>query len=175
MLGLTRSLSRLLAAATVAAAVACSPAEQGVTRAQTGEPVIVLSEGACDQTCPVYDMTLRPDGAYILNGVKFVKTPGVSDGNLGANAWKKAEEALNEAGFWSLPADQTAMVSENCHSGTPTVQVTWRTTEGKQKTIAYTAGCGGPEMRQAIVGLRQAMSFDALVWTEDRFAPDGSR
>jgi hypothetical protein len=55
------------------------------------------------------------------------------------------------------------------------VQVTWRTAEGKQKTITYTAGCGGPEMRQAIVGLREAMGFGNLVWTEDRFAPDGSR
>ncbi len=30
-------------------------------------------------------------------------------------------------------------------------------------------------MRQAIVGLREAMNFSDLVWTEDRFSPDGSR
>lgn len=175
MLRVTRSFTRLAAVAMAAAAAACSGGEIGVTQSQTGNAVIVLSEGDCDQTCPVYDMTLHPDGAYVLNGVKFVKIKGVSDGNLGPDAWKKAEEALNEAGFWSQPIDQTSMVSENCHSGTPTVQVTWRTAEGKQKTITYTAGCGGTEMRQAIVGLREAMGFGDLVWTEDRFAPDGSR
>ncbi|MFT3723744.1 MAG: DUF6438 domain-containing protein [Hyphomonadaceae bacterium] len=175
MVGITSSFTRIAAVAIAAVAAACSGGEVGVTQSQPGNPVIVLSEGDCAQTCPVYDMTLHPDGAYVLNGVKFVKTPGVTEGKLGAGAWKKAEETLNEAGFWSQPVDQTSMVSENCHSGTPTVQVTWRTPEGKQKTITYTAGCGGPEMRQAIVGLREAMGFGNLVWTEDRFAPDGSR
>lgn len=164
-----------IAAAASAAATACSPAEQGVTQAQTGDAVVVLSEEACEQTCPVYDMTLHPDGAYALNGVKFVKSIGVSEGNLGADAFKAAETALTEANFWSLPANQTSAVSENCHSGAPTVNVTWRNNAGKQKTIAYTAGCGGPEMRNVVVALREAMSFGALVWTDERFAPDGAR
>lgn len=163
------------AAAASAAVAACSPAEQGITQAQTGDAVVVLSEGECDQTCPVYDMTLHPDGAYALNGVKFVKTQGVSEGNLGPDAFKAAEAALTEAGFWVLPTNQTSAVSENCHPGAPTVNVTWRTDAGKQKSIAYTAGCGGPEMRNAVIALRQAMSFDALVWTDERFGPDGRR
>jgi hypothetical protein len=166
---------RLVAVAIAVATAACSGGEVGVTQAQPDDPVIVLSEGDCDQTCPVYDMTLHPTGAYVLNGVKFVKTTGVSEGDLSKASWAKAEAALTEAGFWSQAIDQTSMASENCHSGAPTVQVTWRTKEGKQKTIKYTAGCGGPEMRQAIVGLREAMSFGQLVWTDDRFAPDGSR
>ena len=165
----------MIAAAAFAAATACSPAEQGVTQAQTGDAVVVLSEGECDQTCPVYDMTLHPNGAYALNGVKFVKSAGVSEGNLGADAFKAAETVLTEAGFWTLPANQTSAVSENCQSGAPTVNVTWRNDAGKQKTIAYTAGCGGPEMRKAVVALRKAMSFDDLVWTDERFAPDGTR
>lgn len=176
MMGMARSL-RIFAIAAIAAAtaVACSPAEQGVTQSQTGDAVVVLSEGECDQTCPVYDMTLHPDGAYALNGVKFVKTIGVSDGQLGTGAWKAAETALAESNFWTLPTNQTSNASENCHSGAPTVNITWRDDAGKQKTIAYTAGCGGPEMRTLVIALRQAMSFDSLVWTDERFAPDGSR
>ncbi|HOY79083.1 MAG TPA: DUF6438 domain-containing protein [Hyphomonadaceae bacterium] len=164
-----------IAAAVSAVATACSPAEQGVSQAQTGDAVVVLSEEACEQTCPVYDMTLHPDGAYALNGVKFVRSIGVSEGNLGADAFKAAETALTEANFWTLPANQTSAVSENCHAGAPTVNVTWRNDAGKQKTIAYTAGCGGPEMRKIVVALREAMSFHALVWTDERFAPDGTR
>jgi len=164
-----------IAAAVSAVAAACSPAEQGVSQAQTGDAVVVLSEGECAQTCPVYDMTLHPDGSYALNGVKFVKSIGVSKGNLGPEAFNAAETALTEAGFWTLPTNQTNAVSENCHSGAPTVNVTWRNDAGKQKTIAYTAGCGGPEMRNVVIALRQAMSFDALVWTDARFDPDGRR
>ena len=172
----TRLFSQIaIAAAVSAAATACSPAEQGVTQAQAGDAVVVLSEGECDQTCPVYDMTLHPDGSYALNGVKFVKSTGVSEGNLGPEAYTAAETALAEAGFWTLPANQTSAVSENCQPGAPTVNITWRTDAGKQKTIAYTAGCGGPEMRNVVVALREAMSFGALVWTDERFAPDGAR
>jgi len=164
-----------IAAAVSAAATACSPAEQGVSQAQTGDAVVVLSEEACEQTCPVYDMTLHPDGAYALNGVKFVKSIGVSEGNLGADAFKAAETALTEANFWTLPPNQTSAASENCHSGAPTVNVTWRDNAGKQKTVAYTVGCGGPEMKTVVMALREAMSFNALVWTNERFAPDGTR
>ncbi len=175
MMGMHLFRQIAIAAAAIAAAAACSPAEQGITQAQTGDAVVVLSEGECDQTCPVYDMTLHPDGSYALNGVKFVKTPGVSEGKLRPDAFKAAEAALTEAGFWTLPTNQTSAVSENCHKGAPTVNVTWRTDAGKQKSIAYTAGCGGPEMRTAIIALRQAMSFDTLVWTDERFGPDGRR
>jgi hypothetical protein len=176
MMGAEFSFNRLLAVAIFAAATAaCSPSEQGVLQAQADDAVIVLSEGECAQTCPVYDMTLHPNGAYALNGVMFVKTLGVSEGKLGKSAWEKAEKALEASGFWTLPVNQTSNLSENCHAGAPTVNVTWRTTEGKQKTIAYTAGCGGTEMRDLVIALREAMAFGDLVWTEDRFRPDGSR
>lgn len=154
---------------------ACSASEVGVETVHTGDPAIVVSEGECDQTCPVYDMTLKPDGSYILNGVRFVKTPGVSDGGLGTDAWTAAETALAESNFWMLAPNQTSSTQTDCVPGTPTVAVTWRTAEGKQKTLNYRAGCGGPEGRALIPALRAAMRFDALVWTEDRFAPDGSR
>jgi hypothetical protein len=157
------------------ALAACSPGEVGVETVHTGDPAIVLSEGECDQTCPVYDMTLKPDGSYLLNGVKFVKTPGVSDGGLGTDAWSAAQKALSDANFWNLPPDQTSSTQTSCQPGTPTVSITWRTGEGKQKTLNYRAGCGGPEGRTLVPALRAAMQFDSLVWTEDRFAPDGSR
>lgn len=175
MIGGARFLWTSAVIAVSAAAAACSPSEQGVTQAQAGDAVIVLSEGACDQQCPVYDMTLHPDGSYILNAVRFVRNPGVSDGKLGADAWTSAEKALNDAAFWTLPPDQTSNTSENCQEGAPTVNVIWRTETGKQKTVTYTAGCGGPEMRNLVIALRETMAFGDLVWSEDRFAPDGSR
>jgi hypothetical protein len=157
------------------ALAACSPSEVGIETVHTGDPVIVLSEGECDQTCPVYDMTLKPDGSYLLNGVRFVKTDGVSDGGLGTDAWVAAEKALSAANFWMLDPNQTSSNQTTCQPGTPTASVTWRTAEGKQKTLNYRAGCGGPEGRTLIPALRAAMQFDSLVWTDERFAPDGTR
>jgi hypothetical protein len=164
-----------LAAAAVAAATACSPAEEGVIQAQTDEPAITLSEGACAITCPVYDMTIHPNGTYVLNSVRFVRGEGVSEGNVGRAAYTTAEQALKDAGFWTLKSEQTAETMPHCQPDAPTAKITWRTTEGKEKTVTYYAGCGVAKMEQLVGALRNAMKFERLVWTEDRFDPSGGR
>lgn len=175
MLTINRCL--VLAGAMLVAALAagCSPGEKGVITARAGDPVVVIAEGECDQTCPVYDMTLHPDGSYLLNGVRFVKSPGVTEGKVDSSAWTAAQAALEKAGFWALEPDQTSSAQPSCVSGAPTVSITARTKDGKQKTLSYKAGCGGEEGQALIPELRAAMHFDELVWTDDRFAPDGSR
>jgi hypothetical protein len=152
---------------------ACSGQEVGVTQGHNDEPVIVLSEGACPHdTCPVYDMTLHGDGSYILNGVRYVKTVGVTDGNLGAEAWTGAEKVLEDAQFWGMAARETADKLPNCQPDAPTVQVTWRTDKGKEKTLVYNAGCGVPATRDMISRLRTALQFEKLVWTNEKFPYD---
>jgi len=171
-----RSLNGYLFAALAAAvATACSPSEVGVIQAQTDDPVISLSEGPCAITCPVYDMTLHPNGTYILNSVKFVRGEGVSEGNVGRASWTAAEQALNDAGFWTLEPEQTMETLPRCQPDAPTAKITWRTTEGKEKTVTYDAGCGVHKMQQLVGALRNAMKFERLVWTEDRFDPSGNR
>jgi hypothetical protein len=165
----------LLAALAAAIVTACSGGEKGVIQAQTNDPVIVLSEGSCDVTCPVYDMTLHPDGDYQLNGVRFVKASGLSGGNIGAGAWRKAEKTLADAGFWKLEPAQTMETIPNCQQGAPTAKITWRTAEGKEKTVTYYAGCGVRKMEDLIRSLRTALDFDYLVWTDAKFDPSGNR
>lgn len=165
----------LFAALAAAIATACSGGEKGVVQAQANDAVIVLSEGGCEVTCPIYDMTLHPDGRYVLNGERFVKTSGVSEGDIGEPAWTSAEKVLTEAGFWTLEPDQTAAVLPNCQKGAPTAKVTWRTKEGKEKTVTYYAGCGVRKMQDLIGSLRTALDFDYLVWTNEKFDPSGNR
>jgi hypothetical protein len=157
----------LLLAATVA--TACSPSEKGVAQGREDDPVISLSEGSCVGTCPVYDITLHPDGAYLMNGERYVKTLGVTDGSLGPKAWSAAERVLKEAEFWKLEPLQTPAKLSNCQPDAPTVKVTWRTSEGKQKTLTYDAGCGVQKMQNLVSDLREALDFDSLVWTDKKF------
>jgi hypothetical protein len=166
-------LAALAAAGCLAAG--CTPAERGVVQGRTGAAVISLSEGPCEDACPVYDMTLRPDGSYTLHGEAFVRTTGIAEGALGPEAWTAAEEALEDADFWRAEPDQTSRRLPNCMPGAPTVRITWRTAEGKEKTLTYDAGCGVERTRSLIAGLRAALAFDDLVWTDERFryAPPG--
>lgn len=171
-----RSLNPYVFAALGAAiATACSSGEQGVSMAQPDNPVIVLSEGACFGPCPIYDMTLHADGSYVLNGERFVKTAGVSEGKLGKKAWDEAVAALEKSSFWTLKPEQTLETLQNCHTDAPTAKVTWRTVQGKEKTVVYNAGCGVREMQDLVSALREAMGYGDLVWTEDRFDPSGNR
>jgi hypothetical protein len=165
----------LFAALAAAVTTACSPSEQGVIQAQPDDPVISLSEGPCPATCPVYDMTLHPNGAYLLNSVRFVKGEGVTEGNIGRASYTAAEQALKDAGFWTLKPEQTMQTMLNCHPEAPTAKITWRTTEGKEKTVTYYAGCGVAKMQQLVGALRDAMKFERLVWTDDAFDPAGNR
>lgn len=165
----------VFAALAAAIATGCSPTEEGVTQARADDPAITLSEGPCPITCPVYDMTIHPNGTYVLNSVQFVRGEGVSEGNLGRASYVAAEQALQEAGFWTLKPEQTIETMPRCQPDAPTVKITWRTTEGKEKTVTYYAGCGVAKMEQLVGALRGAMKFERLVWTEDRFDPSGNR
>lgn len=165
----------LIAVLAAAVAAACSEGEHGVIQAQAGDPAISLSEGACPATCPVYDMTLHPNGAYLLNGERFVRRAGVSDGNIGKDAWTEAEKMLKEASFWTLKPVQTRDTMDGCQRDAPTAKVTWRTAEGKEKTVTYNAGCGVEKMQVLIRSLRVALKFDDLVWTDAKFDPNGNR
>lgn len=157
----------LLLAATVA--TACSPSEKGVAQGRSDDAVIALSEGSCVGTCPVYDITLHPDGKYTLNGERYVKTLGVTDGDIGADAWAAAEHVLEEADFWKAEPIQTPATLSNCQPDAPVVKITWRTDEGRQKTVTYDAGCGVRRMEDMVRDLRGALKFDTLVWTDRKF------
>jgi hypothetical protein len=165
----------LFAALAAAIATACSSGEKGVISGQKDDPVIVLSEGPCLGTCPVYDMTLHPDGAYILNSQRFVKGSGVSDGKLPPDAWTDAEKILSDAGFWGLDPKQTPETLSTCHTDAPSAKITWRTAEGKEKTLEYNAGCGVQAMNELVAKMREALHFNDLIWTDEKFDPSGNR
>lgn len=157
-------------------AAACSQGEQGVHQGRTGDPAITLSEGLCPGgTCPVYDMTLKPDGSYVLNSTRFVKGQGVTDGAIGEASWTAAVAALETAGFWTAKPVQTPNTMPNCVTGGPDIQITWRQPDGKEKTLTYNAACGVPKMQELVKGLRKAMQFDQLVWTDEKFIPDSGQ
>ncbi len=150
----------------------CGQQDQGVVQGETGNPVIVLSEGACFGTCPIYDMTLRPDGSFTLYGERYVKETGVQEGTLGPDAWDQATNALRSANFWSVEPRQTPDTLQNCHTDAPTARVTWRTEEGREKTLTYDAGCGVRKTQNLIIALREALQFEDLVWTDREFPFD---
>ena len=161
-----------LLAVAVTAMAACSPADKGVVQGNTGDPVISLSEGPCFGTCPIYNMTIRPNGTFTLFGERFVRDTGVQEGAIGADAWGEAVNALEAANFWSVEANQTPANLTNCHTDAPTARITWRTEDGREKTLTYDAGCGVRKTQDLVIALREALHFEDLVWTDRQFPFD---
>lgn len=150
----------------------CQKKEDGVAQGQADDPIISLSEGACKGSCPIYDLTLHGDGKYVLNGEKFVKQIGVTEGDLGPEAYQAAEAVLTEAKFWTMKQVQTMDTMDSCHTDAPTVLVKWRDATGKEKLLTYYAGCESQEAhvtRAMIFNLRNALHFDDLVWSDAKF------
>jgi len=163
---------RFCAPALVAVALGACSGEKGVTEGPAGDPVIRLSEGPCaNDTCPVYEMTLKADGRYQLVGKRFVRLTGKRFGDLGSEAFTQAARSLDANGFWAAQPDQTARTRANCQTGAPEVSITWRTDAGKQKTLVYDAGCGVEATRRMVADLREALAFGELVWTDQKFNP----
>lgn len=150
----------------------CSQSDQGVIQGEPGNPVITLSEGPCFGTCPIYDMTLRPNGTFSLYGERFVKETGPQEGSIGVDAWTEATAALEAAGFWTAEPIQTPENLQNCQTDAPTARVTSRTEDGREKTLIYDAGCGVRQTQNMIIALRAALHFDDLVWTDREFPFD---
>jgi hypothetical protein len=164
--------ARALGAGLAALAAAGCESERGVTSGPSGDALIRITEGPCDgDTCPVYQMTLKPDGQYQLIGTRFVRRIGTRFGDLGPDAWARAEATLTTAGFWTAEPVQTAKTRANCQPGAPEVAIFWRTSEGKQKTLTYDAGCGIERTREMVSGLRASLRFEELVWTDRKFNP----
>jgi hypothetical protein len=133
---------------------------------------ITLFEGGCYymSTCTTYEIAVQADGAYRLNGQSMTRTEGVSEGQLGAEAFAAAEAALSAADFTSLPAamngsDRNVWTPEvyPCMNHAPGVRITRRNADGSEKTVYWDQGCRSAQMSALLNQLRAAFRYDDLV------------
>lgn len=127
---------------------------------------IEISEGPCFGQCPIYDVTLTPDDRYLLNGVRFTRINGLSEGNLDAGSYARMVELLETADFFDLPADITYNNPAVCPgpplADMPSLTVTWTHRRGSH-TVEWFQGCRNPTMRDLRDGLRDAFGYEDIV------------
>jgi hypothetical protein len=147
-----------------APALALAPAAEATS--------ITLFEGGgfYYSSCTTYEITVRPDGSYRLNGQSLARTEGWSEGNIGAEAFAAAETALAGAEFSSLPAmmngaDRSVWSPEvyPCMNHAPGMRITRRTSDGQEKQVFWDLGCRSVAMSDLLNRMRQAFRYDDLV------------
>jgi hypothetical protein len=159
-----------LNACATAPAAPPGPATQAAPSAEATS--ITLFEGGCFyySSCTTYEITVRSDGSYRLNGQRLVRTEGWSEGSIGAEAFAAAEAALASANFASLPermngSDTNVWRPEvyPCMNHAPGMRVTRRTSDGQQKEVFWDLGCQSAAMSNLLGQMREAFRYDELV------------
>jgi len=127
---------------------------------------IQISEGACFGQCPIYDVTITPDDHYLLNGERFTRVNGFSEGDLAAGSYARMEDLLENADFFDLPAEFTFNNPDVCPgpplSDMPSITITWTNRRGSH-TVLWYQGCNNATMRDLRDGLRDAFDYESIV------------
>jgi Domain of unknown function (DUF6438) len=152
----------------VLALTACATAEPAPKPTPSPDASITIWEGGCFYpTCATYEMTLRPDGRYTLDGKANVATVGVREGTLGPDAWTKAEAALAAANFAAMPAmigrEGRPAGAIPCMAHLPGVRITHRASATEEKSVLWDRGCPSAEASALVDALHTAFAYDALV------------
>lgn len=136
--------------------------------APQGAAMIRLLETPCYFRCPSYEIELRPDGSYRYLGRDNVLVKGERTGNLGTEAWAKAQAALARANFESMP--EHAMPDNHGRAGSvpcindlPGAEFTRRTAHGAEKKVSFNTGCNVPAARALLDDLRAVFPLGELV------------
>ncbi|USU08225.1 DUF6438 domain-containing protein [Sphingomonadaceae bacterium OTU29MARTA1] len=126
-----------------------------------GRPVAIESEtiryetAPCYGTCPVYAVTIAPDGKGTFEGKRFTAVTGVKEFRATPAAYRTFAAKLapyrpKEAETVLQPGQPGC---ENAPTDMPSVDIVWSELSGGRQHLNVYYGCGSQEMR---AGLRSA-------------------
>lgn len=101
---------------------------------------IALERTPCFGACPVYKVTLKPDGTVIYEGKRFVEKLGRFEGRINEDDYANLAKATDTLGFWKFKDKYTAPITDM-----PSALVTIQQGE-KSKTTDNYAGRGPAEL-----------------------------
>lgn len=120
---------------------------------------IEIREGACYGTCPIYTIRITPDDRYRLDGERFTRADGISQGQLPPGHFDRLADYIAAHDLMAFPADITpgnpAACGEGRVSDLPDFQLTVVLAE-RIKVIHWYPGCFGSSYRNDMVAARAA-------------------
>jgi Domain of unknown function (DUF6438) len=127
---------------------ACAPRTAGVrpdeqADTNTNVPAVVLERSPCFGSCPVYTLSVSPDGEVSYEGRAHVKQLGAATARIPKQQVDSLLHELDRAGYFGF-ADRYVPSEPACgryatDSPSAKTSVTYR---GRTKTIMHDYGCG---------------------------------
>lgn len=139
----------------------------------SGQPVALESEtiryetSPCFGTCPVYAVTITPDGKGVFEGKRFTAATGTKTFNAGPATYRAfvaglapyrppENERLYQPGTPDCPNAPTDM---------PSVDVVWSDLSGGRQHLNVYYGCASQEMREALRAAPGLLPIAAFIGT----------
>ncbi|MGF7146763.1 streptogramin lyase [Sphingomonas zeicaulis] len=172
----SRALAPAVALVGALALGGCAAESSGVgpTPAPAAGETIAVSVGPCFGFCPVYQVSIAPDGAVTFTGERHTEVIGERKATAGAATYEAVAHDL--APF--RPADgTTARVDcEAAITDTSTYTITWTDASGRQTVATHQSRCsGGPgKALDAVLG-RLPEQLGIAGWAKQVTRPGVSR
>ncbi|WP_199332923.1 DUF6174 domain-containing protein [Nostoc sp. FACHB-190] len=120
---------------------------------KTNSGLITLQRTACYGTCPIYKITIFPDGRVVYEGERFVKVVGKRTARISPQAVRRLVAEFNKVNYFSL-----ANSYQGGRTDAPSA-ITSLTIGKRQKTVNHYLG--SPNAPQALTALEN--KIDAVV------------
>ncbi|USU04587.1 DUF6438 domain-containing protein [Sphingomonadaceae bacterium OTU29LAMAA1] len=136
-----------------------------------GRPVAIESEtiryetAPCYGTCPVYAVTIAPDGKGTFEGMRFTAVTGIKDFQATPAAYRTFAAKLapyrpKEAETVLQPGSRGC---ENAPTDMPSVDIVWSELSGGRQHLNVYYGCGSQEMRAGLRSAPEALPIAAFI------------
>ncbi|MGP7794611.1 DUF6438 domain-containing protein [Sphingomonas sp. CLY1604] len=148
-----------------------------VDASRNGRPVALESEtiryetAPCFGTCPVYAVTIAPDGSGTFEGKRFTAVTGIKRFQATPAAYHSFAARLapyRPAEGEKLYQMGTALCGGPMVSDMPSVDVVWSEASGASQHLNLYYGCGPQAMRDALRSAPDALPIAAFIGDPQR-------
>lgn len=138
---------------------------------ESGGPIALESEtiryetAPCFGTCPVYAITIKPDGQGTFEGKRFTAVTGIKKFQTTSAAYRAFASILAPY----RPTENEVLYQpgapncENAPTDMPSVDVVWTELSGGLQHLNVYYGCGPQEMRDALRSAPKALPLGSFI------------
>lgn len=154
--------------AALAGGCAARGGDHVVPRPGVAGDTISIAVGPCFGACPVYSVTVTPDGSGLLEPRRFTAVPGETRFTVTVAQYRRLGSSL--AAFRPAAGEERRIGhGENCDrfaTDMPDYAITWRRGDGKDASLDFQSGCMDARyarLRAALAAMPETLQIEPML------------
>ena len=167
------STGGLCAAAALTLGACAATTHTGDAVASTND-TITISVGPCFGFCPVYNVTVSPDGTVAFRGQRHTAVVGERHNHVKPASYHRLVTALSA--FRPTTGSTSQVACDATVSDTPSYTITWSGVQGRKTIATHQGGCPGGDGQRLDAVLREIPAQLGIAdWLQQQTRPGVSR